>query len=160
MPMARELITDWGSYQAGFDQLLGLAEHKLYIYDEDLGKLRLDQPDRLAQLKRLLLTAQPGSIRIALRNAEPFRRQQTHLIQLLAMHAHIITIQETSPQLNNLRDSMVLIDDQHGLIRFDREQARSKLLIDEANELRPYLLRFDELWKEPGDVVSATNLGL
>ena len=158
--MSRELITDSGAYQAGFDQLLGRAAHQLFIYDEDLSKLRLDQPTRLAQLKRLLLTAQPGSIRIALRNAEPFRRQQTHLIQLLAPYAHIITIQETSPQLNSLRDSMVLVDGQHGLIRFDREQARSKLLIDEANELRPYLLRFDELWKEPGDVVSATNLGL
>lgn len=158
--MAHELITDWGSYQAGFDQLLGLAEHKLYIYDEDLGKLRLDQPVRLAQLKRLLLTAQPDGIRIVLRNAEPFRRQQTHLIQLLATHAHIITIQETGPQLNHLRDSMVLVDHQHGLIRFDREQVRSKLLIDNPSELSPYWLRFDELWKEPGAVVSTTTLGL
>jgi hypothetical protein len=158
--MSRELITDWGAYQAGFDQLLGLAEHQLFIYDEDLSKLRLDHPTRLAQLKRLLLSAQPGSIRIALRNAEPFRRQQTQLIQLLATYAHIITIQETSQQLSSLRDSMVLVDGQQGLIRFDREQARSKLLLDEATELRPYLLRFDELWREPGDVVSATNLGL
>jgi hypothetical protein len=158
--MSRELITDWGAYLAGFDLLLELAAHQLFIYDEDLSKLRLDQPTRLAQLKRLLFTAQPGSIRIALRNAEPFRRQQTHLIQLLAPYAHIITIQETSQQLSSLRDSMALVDGQHGLIRFDREQARSKLLIDQADELRPYLVRFDELWKQPGDVISATNLGL
>ena len=55
---------------------------------------------------------------------------------------------------------MILLDDQHGLIRFDRDQARSKVLINESDELRPYLLRFEEIWKEPGDVVSATSLGL
>jgi hypothetical protein len=114
----------------------------------------------LNKLEQLLQSAQPGSIRIALRSAEAFRRTQTHLIKFLAPYSHIITIQETSPQLNNLRDSMILLDDQHGLIRFDRDQARSKILINESDELRPYLLRFEEIWKEPGDVVSATSLGL
>jgi len=158
--MSRELITDWGTYQASFDQLLGLAKHQLFIYDEDLAQLRLDQPSRLKQLKRLLSNLQPDSIRIALRNTEPLRRQQSHLIQFLSPHSHIITIQETSPQLGNLRDAMVLVDNQHGLIRFDREQVRSKLLLDETNDIRPHLLRFEEIWKEPGNVLSATTLGL
>jgi len=158
--MARELITDWTDYQAAFDRLLGIASHKLCIYDEDLVKLQLYNPKRLAELNRLLLSAQPGSIRIALRNAEPFRRQQTHLIQFLAAHAHVITIQETTLQLSNLRDSMIIVDGQHGLIRFDRDQPRSKLLICEADELRPYQCRFEEIWKEPGDIITATSLGL
>ncbi|MDD2743053.1 MAG: hypothetical protein PHV02_12320 [Rhodocyclaceae bacterium] len=158
--MSRELITDWSTYQASFDQLLGRAKHQLLIYDEDLSQLRLDLPSRLEQLKRLLGDLQPNSIRIALRNAEPLRRQQSHMIQFLATHSHIITIQETNPQLGNLRDAMVLVDNQHGLIRFDREQVRSKLLQDEADDIRPYLLRFDEIWKERGNVLSATTLGL
>lgn len=158
--MARELMTDWSAYQAAIDQLLGMASHKLCIYDEDLVRLRLDDPKRLAHLKRLLQSAAPGSVRIALRNAEPFRRQQTHLIQLFAAHAHIITIQETSQQIGSLRDSLILVNDQHGLIRFDRDQARSKLLINEADEIRPYLQRFEEIWREPGDVIGATSLGL
>ena len=158
--MTRELITHWTDYQAAIDQLLAMPCRKLSIYDEDLVKIRLDDKTRLSKLEHLLQSAQPGSIRIALRNAEIFRRTQTHLIKLLAPYSHIITIQETSPQLNNLRDAMILLDDQHGLIRFDRDQARSKVLINESDELRPYLLRFEEIWKEPGDVVSATSLGL
>ena len=158
--MARELITDWSAYQAAIDRLLGLASRTLCIYDEDLVKLRLDDSGRLAHLYRLLQNAQPGSVRIALRNAEPFRRQQTHLIRLLAPHAHTITIQETSDQISSLRDSMILIDDQHALIRFDRDQARSKLLISETDDLRPYRQRFEEIWKGPGDVIGTTNLGL
>ena len=158
--MTRELITHWTDYQAAIDQLLAMPCRKLCIYDEDLVKIRLDDKKRLENLQHLLQSAQPGSVRIALRNAEPFRRTQTHLIQLFAVHSHIITIQETSQQLNNLRDSMILLDDQHGLIRFDRDQARSKILIDESDELRPYLQRFEEIWKEPGEVVSTTSLGL
>ena len=158
--MTRALITHWTDYQAAIDQLLAMPCRKLSIYDEDLVQIRLDDRKRLAVLEKLLQTTQPGSIRIALRNAEPFRRMQTHLIQILAPYAHIITIQETGPQLNNLRDSMILLDEQHGLIRFDRDQARSKLLINESDELRPYLQRFEEIWKEPGNAVNATSLGL
>jgi hypothetical protein len=158
--MTRELITHWTDYQAAIDQLLAMPCRKLSIYDEDLLKIRLDDRKRLGNLQRLLQSAQPGSIRIALRNAEPLRRTQTHLIQLLAGYSHIITIQETSQQLNRLRDSMILLDEQHGLIRFDQDQARSKLLINESDELRPYLQRFEEIWKEPGNVVSSTSLGL
>ena len=108
----------------------------------------------------MLQSAQPGAIRIALRNPEPLRRTQMHLIELLAVHAHVITIQETSQELSKLRDSMILLDEQHGLIRFDQEQARSKLLINESDELRPYMLRFDEIWKSQSVVISATSLGL
>ena len=158
--MARELITDWGTYQVAIDRLLGMASHKLRIYDEDLVNLRLGDSGRLAQLSRLLQTAQPDSVKIAMRNAEPFLRQQTHLIQLFAPYAHIITIQETGQQLATLRDTMILVDDQYALIRFDRDQARSKLLINEPDELRPYIQRFEEIWKEPGDVIGTTSLGL
>lgn len=158
--MTRELITHWTDYQAAIDQLLAMPCRKLSIYDEDLLKIRLDDRKRLGNLQRMLHSAQPGAIRITLRNAEPLRRTQMHLIQLLAVHAHIITIKESSQQLSRLRDSMILIDDQHGLIRFDQDQARSKLLINESDKLRPYLLRFEEIWKDQGEAISATSLGL
>ena len=158
--MTRELITHWTDYQTAIDQLLAMSCHKLCIYDEDLLKIRLDDRKRLANLQRMLQSAQPGAIRIALRNPEPLRRTQMHLIQLLAVHAHLITIQATSQELSKLRDSMILVDNQHGLIRFDQNQPRSKLLLNESDELRPYLLRFEEIWKDQGEVISATNLGL
>ncbi len=158
--MSRELITDWSAHQAATERLLGLAQRKLLIYDEDLVKLRLHEPARLNWLKVLLQSAQPNSIRIAVRDAEPMRRQQSQLLQLFAVYAHIVTVQETSEQLASLRDAMILVDNQHGLIRFDRDQARSKLLIDEADAIRPYLQRFEEIWASPGNVVGTTNLGL
>ncbi len=158
--MDRKLIIDWNTYQAAIDHLLGLATHKLCIYDEDLVALCLDTPNRLSQINRLLKVAQPESIKIAVRSAELLCRQKTHLIQHFAKYAQQISIRETGPEIRSLRDSMILVDEQHALIRFDRDQARSKLLINTKNELSPYLGRFEHLWNEPGNVIGATTLGL
>jgi hypothetical protein len=55
---------------------------------------------------------------------------------------------------------MILVDGRHGLIRFDRDQPRSKLLLDDPEAIRPYLQRFDALWHEGGEPVSTVTLGL
>lgn len=159
--MARELITSWGDYQMALDRLLAIASHKIAIYDEDLVHLRLDSAPRLTHLKRVLAGGVAGnSIRIALRNAEPLRRQQPLLMKLLAEYGHCLSINQTPPELAHLRDSMILVDGKYGLIRFERDMPRSKLLIDEADELKPYFARLEEIWQEGGEPVSATTLGL
>lgn len=55
---------------------------------------------------------------------------------------------------------MILVDEKYALIRFERDLPRSKLLIDEPDEVRPYLSRFKEIWAEGGEPVSSTTLGL
>lgn len=158
--MARELITSWGDFQTALDRLLVMAGQKICIYDEDLGQLRLDSAPRLAALKRVLGGKPAGNLRIALRHAETLRQQQPLLINLLTDYSHCCAAQQTPAQLAHLRDSMILIDGKHGLIRFERDLPRSKLLIDEVDELRPYLARFEEIWNEGGETVGSTTLGL
>jgi len=161
MTMTRELITSWGDYQAAIDRLLILAVRKISIYDEDLGHLRLDSPSRLAELKRVLLADRNISrIRVAVRDAELLRRQQPLLMNLIGEFSHCLSVQQTPEQLAHLRDTMILVDDKHGLIRFERDQPRSKLLLDESDELKPYIARFEDIWSEGGESVSATTLGL
>jgi hypothetical protein len=69
-------------------------------------------------------------------------------------------MQQTADQLAHLRDSMILVDDAHAVIRFDRDQPRGKLLVDESDEVMPYRRRFEEIWAEGGTPVAATTLGL
>lgn len=143
------------------DRLLAIAGQKVAIYDEDLSQVRLDSPLRQSHLKRLLAGRPAGQfVRLALRNTEPMRRQQPRLMNLLGDYGHCVAACQTPPQLAHLRDSMILVDDKYGLIRFERDLPRSKLLIDEADELKPYLARFEEIWNEGGDAVSITTLGL
>jgi hypothetical protein len=55
---------------------------------------------------------------------------------------------------------MILVDGRHGLVLFERSQPRFKLLVDEAQEIEPYLQRFEQIWLEGGTPFSATALGL
>lgn len=158
--MAGELITSWGDYQAAIDRLLPLASQKISIYDEDLGQFKLESADRRNELQRLLQANRGTAVHIALRNADPLRQRQPRLLGLLATYGQQATARQTPAQLAHLRDSMLLVDDRHALIRFDREQPRSKLLIDAADELAPYLTRYREIWSEGGETIGSVTLGL
>lgn len=159
--MARELITSWGDYQTAIDQLLAMAQSHICIFDEDLAQLHLDSSPRHNRLRHLLRAENTtGTIRIAVRNAAPLQRQHPLLLKLLANFGHRLAIRETPSNLAHLRDSMLLVDGQYALIRFERDLPRSKLLINEPEELKPYLARFEEIWGEEGSAVSATTLGL
>lgn len=158
--MARELITSWGDYQIAIDRLLAAGGTRLRIYDEDLVQLKLESTGRLAGLTRVLQAAAPDALQIALRNAEPLRSLHPRLLHLLATYSHVAGARQTPPQLADLRDSLVLLDERHALIRFERDLPRGKLLIDEPDEVRSYLRRFDEIWNEGGESVAATTLGL
>jgi len=158
--MARVLITSWSDHQAAIDRLLAMVNEKIAIYDEDLLTLKLETPSRLDHLKRPLQGRQQDALRIALRNGDSLRSKHPQLSQLLGTYSHRASALQTSEQLAHLRDSMFLVDGKHALIRFDRDQPRSKLLIDETDELRPYLNRFEEIWSAGGEPIVSTTLGL
>lgn len=158
--MARELITSWGDYQAAIDRLLALASRKICIYDQDIQPLKLESPARLVALQRVLQGPDRDALQIALRDGTALRRDHPLLGRLLTTYGHHAQVQQTAEQLAHLRDSMILVDGKHALIRFDRDQARSKLLIDEADEIRPYLVRFAEILAEGGEPITTSTLGL
>ena len=158
--MARELITSWADYQTALDRLLAIACHQICIYDEDQSSLKLDSLPRLGHIKRLLGGKQGPILRIAVRNGAPLRQQHPILQNLLTTYGHLAAAQETPSQISHLRDSMIIADSKHALIRFERDMPRSKLLIDEVDELRPYLARFEEIWAEGGERITNSVVGL
>ncbi|MFZ2972576.1 MAG: hypothetical protein WA049_08040 [Ferribacterium limneticum] len=142
------------------DRLLAIACHKISIYDEDLVTLKLESPPRLLHIKRILQAGQSDTLQIAVRNAGPIRQKHPLFLNQLTTFGHLAAARQTPPQLAHLRDSMILVDDKHALIRFERDMPRGKLLIDEIDEVRPYLTRFREIWSEGGESVASTALGL
>ncbi len=159
--MTRELITTWEDYQTALERLLASAKREIRIYDEDLVRLHLDSPVPQAEIRRLLHATRHGlGLRIAIRNASHLQQRQTRLLQLFQTYGHVAAMQETPSHLAHLRDGMVLVDDSHALIRFERDFARSKLLIDEPDEIGPYANRFEEIWAQGGESPIGTTLGL
>lgn len=158
--MARELITSWEGYQTAIDRLLFMACQKICIYDEDLSQLKLESSLRLPQIQRILRGGHKESLQIIVRNAERLHNQSPLLIKLLTDFSHLATAQQSPPNMAHLRDSMLIIDDKHALIRFERDLPRSKLLVDEIDEFKPYLNRFSELSSAGGEPIRTSTLGL
>ena len=158
--MSRQLFTSWTEYQAAVDRVLSLATMSVCIYDEDLAQLHLESDRRTDRLREFLAAGHRDSLRIALRNSGPLQQRQPLTMSVLTRFSHIAQAKQTPGQLAHLRDSMVIVDERHAVIRFDREQPRSKLLEDDPDEVAPYLRRFNEIWDEGGDAVGPTTIGL
>ena len=159
--MSREIISFPSDYQDALDRLFEMARESISIFEVDGQFLRLEDNKRLELVRRFLQGASLSPcLRLAVRDGEAIRRKHPRLLQLLGCFGHIFSARQTSASLAHLRDTMILVDGRHGLIRFDLEQARSKLLIDETEELRPYYRRFEEIWSEQAEEITATTLGL
>lgn len=157
--MDQEILTSWQAYRDAADRLLALSNRELLIFDPDLAQLALEEPQRHAQLERLLASPQ-AHIRLALLDVARLRDHSPRLAALFRRHSHHLSITELPEHLQHLRDCLMLADGEHALIRFDRDQPRSKLLTSAPEAVAPYRQRFEALWQEGGTAISLTPLGL
>lgn len=158
--MSAELITNWAEHDAALKEILLLAAKTLLIFDADLAKLGLESRENAENLHRFLAADRRRRVRFALRNAEPFRRTSPRLMRLLATYPQQMSVLECPPQLAAACASLCLADDRHALVRFDKDHARGKLVIDSAAECAPYANQFAAIVDQGGEPVSATALGL
>ena len=160
--MSSRLLTTWSGYDAAVGDILALAANTLQIFDRDLAPLKLESADRIAALCRLLMTARPSSPRVTIivRQAEFVRQFSPLLMNLLVAHSPALRILQSPPHLETLRDSLLIADDQHVLVRFHDRQARARLIVDDIGESAPYAQHFAEILAEGGEPISASTLGL
>jgi hypothetical protein len=158
--MNQELLSHWSGYRRAARKILLSATRSIRIFDPDLTRLGLEDRENALSLRRFLTAAPGNTLRIVLRNAEPFRNDSPRLFQLLADFSHAMTVWECAPQLLKLTDALFLADDRHALMRIHEDHARSRLIIDDAKACQPYLTRFAGILEEGGTPISATTLGL
>jgi hypothetical protein len=159
--MTSRLLTTWTEHDSAVQEILDLSPKSLLIFDEDLSPLKLENPARIAALNRLLSSRQQGSqLTIVVQKTEFVRQYSPQLMKLLRVYSPTLQIIHAPPQLEARKDSLLIADDKHALLRFHRDHARSRLITDDVQECKPYRKRFDEILGEGGDPISATTLGL
>ncbi len=158
--MTTELITSWAEHDKALRKILQTLSRSLCIFDEDLTRLNLEGPEFAGQLRSFLAARTSNSVNIVLRSTDTFRRNSPRLMQLLKTYPERMRVSEAPPHLLSLTDNFVVVDDTSALIRFHRDNVRSKAIYDDASGCRPYAKRFEELLKEGGEQLSATTLGL
>jgi hypothetical protein len=158
--MNTKLITHWSEHDNAVQKVLLLATRSIRIFDPDLARLKLESQENSLFLRRFLIAAPHNTLQIVLRNIEPFRNKSPRLFKLLTDFPRTVQVWECASTLSKLTDAMFLSDDRHALIRIHEDHARSRVIIDNADESRRYLKRFDEILGEGGTPVSGTTLGL
>ena len=158
--MTRQLFTLWSEHDAARRQILGALTRSLDIFDEDLSRLGLEQPESIEILRSFLLADTENTMRIVVKNPEPFRRESPRLFNLFETFTQRMSVIACPEHLLSLNDSMFIVDRRHALIRFHQDNARCKAIIDDIDECHPYVNRFAEIVAEGGEQISATTLGL
>ena len=82
------------------------------------------------------------------------------LLALQKLHAAAMTIYRTGAEARRAMDPLVIADGRHMLHRFHIDQPRAALAIEMPATVRPWLMRFEEIWAtgEPG--LNPSVLGL
>ncbi len=160
--MTSRLLNSWSEYDAAVQEILDLTAGTLLVFDADLSPLKLERPERIAALRRLLLGAREFNKRltIVVQKTAFVRQYSPQLMDLLAVYSPAMTIIHAPPHLDGLKDSLLIADHRHLLVRFHQDHARARLTIDDAPECAPCVLRFEEILGAGGDPLSATTLGL
>lgn len=155
-----EVMTTWQDYEEALDLVLLRARNELAIFDRDLERLWLDRPQRIEQLRRIVLPRNKNSLRIVVRESEHLLTRHPRLARLLDEGSHQFSLRRASDNLAQLTDSFVIADRRHALVRFHEDHARSRLIEDDADKVMPYLKRFEEIWQDGGTAISARATGL
>lgn len=158
--MGTELTTNWSEHDTGLATILRSLSTSLTVFDEDLARLALERPESVEILRRCLVAGARHRIRIVVKNAAPLRNHSPRLFQLLATYPEQMTVIQCPQHLHSLNDALFIVNETHALIRFHKDNARSRIIIDDRDACAPYVQRFREIEREGGESISATTLGL
>ncbi|MFI4901951.1 MAG: hypothetical protein ACHP91_00910 [Burkholderiales bacterium] len=160
-PAPREAtLTTMAEQVAAIDEIVGYARTRLQVFDIDMGAGGWHRAARLDALGRFLRGSRTARCEIILHDLRWLESASGRLLALLRQFPHAVTIYRTGREAREAMDPLVIVDRQHCLHRFHVDQPRASLMVAQPAAIRPWALRFDEIWStgEPG--LSATVLGL
>ena len=160
-PVPREVRLDTVAAQtAAIDELIGLAQQKLQVFDIDLSQTGWDNAARAANLNSFLRRAPAARFDLILHDTRWLEGSCPRLLNLLRRYSSAITIYQTGPEARVAMDPLVIVDGRHFLHRFHIDHPGAALVIENPQQAVSLVTRFEEIWAtgEPG--LAGTVLGL
>jgi len=160
-PEPREQMLDTlAAFTAAIDELIGLAQQRLQVFDVDLAQGRWETAARAQALGAFLRRGRHVRLDIIVHETRFIETSCARLNLLLRQYAHAVTIYRTSGEARKAMDPLLIADGRHFLHRFHVEQPRATLAVEHPQLARPLVTRFEQIWAtgEPG--LGASVLGL
>lgn len=156
----RVLLSTRAEYLEALDQLIGLAQRELRIFDADFFHLKIDSPRTHELLRAFLLRGRDNHLYIAVHDTEYLRNNCPRLRDLLQQFSDRMFIRQTEGDAARAQDSFVLADKLHVVRRPVQAQPRATLRLNDEHESQGIFLRFSEIWDSSIPAVSSTTSGL
>ena len=148
----QELLVTVGAQVAALDEIIGLAQHSIRVFDHDMSEMGWNSAQRAERLSAFLRRTRTSKIEIIVHETRWLESSSPRLLALLKSFGDRMTIYRTGPEARGASDPLVLVDGRHFLHRFHIEQPRATLAIESPHLAGPLSNRFDEIWAtgEPG----------
>jgi hypothetical protein len=142
------------------DELVGLAQHSIRVFDGNMSQMGWNRPARVEKLAAFLRRSRRARIEIIVHDTRWLEESCARLMILLKSFSDRITIYRTGPEAKGAADPLVLVDGRHYLHRFHIEQPRATLAIDAPHLAAPLVNRFDEIWATGETGLTGSVIGL
>ena len=147
-------------FRAALDAVIAAATQEIRVFDDKLGRMMLDERERAEALAAFLAASPLRRLHIVLHDPQPAETHMPRLRNLIRRFPNAVEVRESSGEYKHVADCCLLADSTHGALRFHRDHARGKLLLNAPDEIRPWWQRFDELWRSGTPCLAPTQVGL
>src|SRR6188768_2993713 len=125
-PSPREQMLDTLAALAGaIDELAGLAQQRLQVFDVDLAQGGWQSAARAQALGAFLRRGRHARLDVIVHETRFIETSCARLLVLLRQHAHAVTIYRTSGEARKAMDPLIIADGRHFLHRFHVDQPRA-----------------------------------
>lgn len=147
-------------YTEAIDILIGLARHRLRIFDHNLEDGGYTTLRRYEQLRTFLLASRSNRLEIVLHDIDYLTRFCPRILSLLKQFSHAITIQETTPQAKDIYDPFAIADEACHVHRYHYDNPCALLALNDIQGSHVLIKRFEEIRAASAAAITATTLGL
>jgi hypothetical protein len=156
----RALLSTRKEYRDALEQLIGLAQHELRMFDADFAGLDIDSAQKYERLRAFLLRGRNNRLYIAAHDTDHIRNYCPRLLNLLRQFSDRMFVHQTQGEAASAQDCLVLADKLHFVRRPVQAQPRAILTLNDDEESQAIFVRFSEIWDNSFPAVSATASGL
>jgi len=155
----REVLDTIAAQVAAMDELVRLARLSIRVFDIDLSQMGWNSVARAEALTAFLRGSPHARLDIIVHDTRYLEGRCARLQVLQQRYGHAMRFCKTGPEARGARDPLAIVDGRHFLHRFDFEQPRATLGIEQPQTVIPLIDRFDEIWATRESTLPGSLLG-
>jgi len=147
-------------YVSALDELCGLPQQSLYIFENNFDTLGFNTEARFNLLRRFLLSGSNVRLHLLAHDVQPLVRFCPRIMILLRQFGHLMYIYQTPTNLRHITTPFSVADAHHFVRRFHFDDPRGIFAQNDPEGALVLKSRFEEMWENSHPSASATTLGL